>query len=40
MNHIIGDDETLRPLLDLGANEEAEREAIGIAWARSAFLPE
>ena len=35
LGHVVDDDPTITEVLDLGANEEAERRSVGEAWARS-----
>jgi hypothetical protein len=37
MAHVVDADASLRAVLDLAANHEAERSAVGAAWSRSAF---
>ncbi len=40
MDHVIDVDPSLRDVLDLNVNEEAERETVAGPWARSFFEPE
>ncbi len=37
LGHIVDADPSLAEVLDLLANEEAERDAVGAAWMRSTF---
>jgi hypothetical protein len=37
LGHVIEQDPTVAEVLDLAANEEAERQAVGGPWARSRF---
>lgn len=37
LGHVVQQDPTVAEVLDLEANEEAEREAVGSPWVRSGF---
>ncbi len=37
LGHIVGADPSLADVLNLRANEEAERDAVGALWRRSTF---
>lgn len=37
LGHVIEQDPTVAAVLDLGANEEAERDVVGGPWVRSSF---
>jgi hypothetical protein len=37
IGHLLDGDDSLRAILDLGPNQEAERDAVGAPWSRTAF---
>jgi hypothetical protein len=37
MSHVLDADQSLCDVLDLGPNEEAERDAVGGSWTRGGF---